>query len=782
MKAIFKLALTNIRHGKGAFKGIIILMAILTFSFTGTVSNDDNLERALDNNIERADIGDLTVHIYDDVLSDEMLECLEKSDNVERYRIVPALFYFAKPKIDGNEEETKIVLTRHDSSVRIFNDKYNGFKDDNSLENGGILLPFKLRTTKLFEIGSEITLKTTGGDETFIVKGYYEDPVYGSATNGDNYCVISEEDFDRIRNSKTDHITDPTRLLMQEDMIYIKGKGGIDPAALKRAVNEESDLINSANWASITENIKDNFKLYSGAGTKGMLVFTLLLLTVILITMYNSITSSVEMDQVNLGILKSQGFTSGKIRLVYLVQYILALTAGALLGTAVSIPVDSILIKLWMNITGLLTDTSVSFLKCAAVSLAIMVICTLFIFIATSKAARISPVRAISGGKSEVYFDSRLNTAIKQKHLSLTLALRHLNARRKSYIGIMLIVSLLMLFLVSILLLTSNLDPDKLFGKTGGSINILNKGGFDMSAAEQAEKDIKEIDSSASLYANSSHRMVVCGELMNVHSFVNSEDNFDLMEGTQPQFDNEIAITKAVSRDTGKTIGDTIEVSYQGKTEKFVITGYFQSIYDFGIVSMLTREGMEKMGYHDVNNAMVMTNSDADTEKILDMLKDKYSDKADISIYNEPQSIKMFKKITTILMDCTTATMYAIILIFASVIVVMTCTRSFTRERTDIGIFKAMGFTVNELRLQFALRFTFVAVTGAVLGSILSILCSEKMMNYILSAVGLTNFNVQYSVLTFISPALVLSVSFFIFSYLVSAKIKKVQVRELITE
>ena len=44
---IIKLIKANIKHKKGAFKSIAALMTIIVVSFTVTVSNNDNIDKAL---------------------------------------------------------------------------------------------------------------------------------------------------------------------------------------------------------------------------------------------------------------------------------------------------------------------------------------------------------------------------------------------------------------------------------------------------------------------------------------------------------------------------------------------------------------------------------------------------------------------------------------------------------------------------------------------------------------------------------------------------------------
>ena len=74
MRSVMKIMLANIRSKKGAFKGIIALMAIITFSFAVSFSNRDNVNRAIDESIERAEIGDMIVEFEHDRLTADMIK------------------------------------------------------------------------------------------------------------------------------------------------------------------------------------------------------------------------------------------------------------------------------------------------------------------------------------------------------------------------------------------------------------------------------------------------------------------------------------------------------------------------------------------------------------------------------------------------------------------------------------------------------------------------------------------------------------------------------------
>lgn len=128
------------------------------------------------------------------------------------------------------------------------------------------------------------------------------------------------------------------------------------------------------------------------------------------------------------------------------------------------------------------------------------------------------------------------------------------------------------------------------------------------------------------------------------------------------------------------------------------------------------------------------------------------------------------------------AVIYFFSVIFALVTVHMVCSKAFIREKADIGIYKAMGFTSRSLRLQFAMRFLIVSVVGSVVGSVLSVLFSGRLLVLLLRSIGITHLDIDFTVLSFILPSALICICFFVFAFLVSRKIKSVAVRELVVE
>ncbi|HNX64881.1 MAG TPA: FtsX-like permease family protein, partial [Oscillospiraceae bacterium] len=97
-------------------------------------------------------------------------------------------------------------------------------------------------------------------------------------------------------------------------------------------------------------------------------------------------------------------------------------------------------------------------------------------------------------------------------------------------------------------------------------------------------------------------------------------------------------------------------------------------------------------------------------------------------------------------------------------------------------VYKSLGFTSGRLRLQFAVRFFLIAVIGSAVGTVASLVFSQKLIIAMLRLIGVTSLKTSFSVLTFVLPISLICLCFFLFAFIASAKIKKVEVKELVTE
>ena len=268
MRSILKLTFANIRHGKGAFKSIILLMMLLTFSFSGTVSNDDRLREARTERFEQEGVPDLLVSIYDDLLTDEMLEDVRTNPHVSSLRTTKSIFFTHAPLVDGKETKIRLTLDAYRSGLRVFSDDGSAFLPDSPLSDGEIYLPYKMKLLNGYDKGTQITLRTSSGfDEPFTVRGFYEDIYFGATTAADNCCIVTVHDHERLAAEKTERLDAPKRHAILIARLFINGTGDLSQAELRRELGKSSALLNTANSAVTGEMRAKNIEMYSSPCT-----------------------------------------------------------------------------------------------------------------------------------------------------------------------------------------------------------------------------------------------------------------------------------------------------------------------------------------------------------------------------------------------------------------------------------------------------------------------------------------------------------------------------------
>lgn len=777
---IIKLIKANIKHKKGAFKSIAALMTIIVVSFTVTVSNNDNIDKALANAHSVLATPDVTAFLIEEKTDRSIIDDIKENPDVTGISATDCV-NSGKASVDGYETyQMGMIYPDSHKVYRVLNENFNGYiENPEPLGEGEIYLPYSFTGLyKGVKIGSEMVF---GDEETqykFKVKGFIEESNFGSAVIGTKRYFVSDKDFEKIHENADGKyfakIID-AGIDLCEGADYFAVKKALDDSC---GISDKSALIiSSAETTSYT-------KLYSDTGSNILLVFLILLITIVIISMWHSISTSVEMEYVNLGILKSQGFTSGKIRLVYILQYVFAELIGAVIGLILSIPLTMALGRLFQPITGLITATDVSILKCAAISLGIIILCGVFVILATRKVSRISPVRAISGGKSEVHFDSRLNMPIKAKPLSLFMGLRQFTSRGKSYIGSVFIVALLVYFMMSISVLSQRLSGDNLVeGNINPNISVVMSDEFEISDIKRFEEEVCSVDKKAKTIFAYNKYVMIDGIELYCTAYSPAELMYKPLEGRMPIYDNEASITEIVADELGKKIGDTVIIGSGENAKEFIISGYHQAMNDLGRTFLITAEGLYRVnGAKPVCYVELSDISLAD--KLSKALDDNLGELISAKTVNTERSNAtdgMLELINAICLILVLA-VFGVSVIFSAVVIGMICTKAFIKERSDIGILKAIGFTAKELQRQFAFRFLIVSATGSVIGGICSLFFTKPLLEMLLRMVGVTRIESSITIVTFIVPAVLICLCFFVFSYFAARKTKKVEVRELISE
>lgn len=776
---IWTMLKANIKHKKGTFISIVIMMIIISMSLTAIISVKDNADKSVENAMEQVDAGAVTLFMKHSDLSKELMDSVKNHEMVEKVEQYHAICT-EQAEANGNEDNNHWYVQKQRKEYRILNENLNGYaKETPTLEKGEIYVPQGVLTKLNCKVGDAIKLTTISGVHRFTIKGAVVEPVNGASVIGLKQVFISDEDFEQIYAKVEKAETEEICGLIQIIQVYKSDDCNKKDSEFKRQVNLDTGIIDYAQ-GSLTKTQSIHYtNLFPEIIFSILLVFIGLLLVIVLIVIRHSISTGIEMDYVNLGILKAQGFTQGKIRLLFLLQYLFAECIGVVIGMTLAVPLTKTLGSVFQSITAIPAASAISVGTCLLLIGLLLLISVVFIFVTTRKVSTISPVRAISGGHSEIYFDSRIKAPICKKGLMSTLALRQFTANGRRYIGTIFIVSLLVFFMMTIMIL-GNVVNSKSAAESMGVIysecDITFKENPDEQTLAKVEKAIEKYSKiEKKYYCNALYLSVNGGEVYCL--IYKNPDVLQTLKGRAPLYDNEIVITEILAEELGVEMGDIVTVSQKDKKSEYIISGIFQCMNDTGLCFSMSGDGAKKLGINDTWWGCYSLSNPEQAEKIVKELNREFSDvleaeKAEVALDDTFQ----------IAIDAMKAVIYIFSIVFALVVVTMVCAKTFMKEKKDIGIFKAIGFTSVQLRLQFAIRFLIVAIIGSALGAVLSVLFSGKMLNVLLRGMGITHMVVSFTAVTFFVPIVLVCGCFFVFAFLVSRKIKKVETRMLVTE
>lgn len=783
---ILTLVKANIRKKKGSFISIIILTMLAVAVTVTVIGVKHNYHAGMERAFETADSGDIAAYAKASDITDEMKQKLESSDLVERVVYYDAICSNGH-KVGENEDNNSAFLMEMRDGIKVYNANLDGFLESApKLKPGETYLPLGLKSKLSCEIGDTITIDFIKGiQHDFTIKGFVQEPANGAMMIGWKQIFISEKDYDAIseecRAVQTEDIVADCTVVM----IFQNPDSDLSVMKFQRELNLETNIIATSYGAVTMEQSKHYSMLMTDVVLNIVLVFAMFMFVIILIVMAHSIGTEIEIDYVTLGVLKSQGFTKEKLRLLFLWQYGLAELIGIVLGCILAVPLQKSVGEACQGLVGTLPVSDVVNNTSLLLIAGIVVVTFVLIHISTAKVIGISPVRAILGGREVIYFDHFFQLPIQKKALATSLAFRQFTSAKKRYVGVVLIVAILTFFMVTVNLMGNLLVPEN----TGDTMGLIipdiqvwyEKQGVSVDWKEvdslvRESSDVKNLNSVKNGYVS------LNGENLFCETYDIPEEIPGILKGRAPLYDNEILVTELVAESLELEIGDEVKVFDSDKEAEYIISGVYQTTSDTGMAFSMSGEGLERLNGEKTtfHGRFYLIEDKTQLDAIEKKIKEQYGDDLEIEVYTEDNNplLSEFGDVVTILK----LIINVFSLIFAAVAIRMVCTKTFLQERTDIGIYKAIGFTSNKLRLQFAVRFFLVALLGALFGILLSWFVSSPILGMALRLVGISKLVLTFTFGALAIPAVLISLSCMIFAFIASGKIKKVEVRELVVE
>ncbi|NLJ70621.1 MAG: FtsX-like permease family protein [Clostridiaceae bacterium] len=785
--AIWKLIKAQFKHKKAVYISLFLLTLLISFILTFAFSMSKNISEAAEEAYQAGKYGDVCFFYIMDTPSEEELEKLAEREEVRDLRKIPVVFPLATNA--GIISDYKIATPWFQAynpdifNARLLRDDMKSYvpKEDASAPSDG-----EVYVANLFhfmtgaEIGDSFHITSTNFNKEYRISGFVEDLRQVNAVNmGGNSVFLSANDYEDLAMlaqefpaefcesfflsvDKAPEFSD----LSDDDFVNVISRG-TDIKDMARIILTGEQVIY---FSSIMSQI-----------IAMIIIFVALLMFIANLLILNfNINSSLEAEYKNIGVLKACGLQKGHIQRVYLLSFLLTIGLGFGLGLLIASPVVVVSTPLLLGIFNLLVSGQTAWLLSSGAGLVILVIALLMMLVQLRKVTKIKPREALNEGQQSVYFSQGIDLQLKKPFLHARLSVKQFTASLHQYLSAVLLIAVLFFLVLYTYSLTNILESERMVQEFYGlDFDIaVRYEDTDSETKEKTEAVIEEYTPILSREYMEYADIEVNKNSLGLFIADNTKVLSSLLEGKKPEFDNEIILTKLFAQMHNIQIGDMVEVYSKGKTEDYLVSGFFQSLNRAGMMALMKDSAFRRLDVEDdqSNEILYKIEDPSYGEEIAEKL---FQEVPELYVISSEGIQKSMTGVDAIFAGISWL-MLGIALLFVIINGIMVSVKIFYREAADFGIFKAIGIRNSANRLIFSCRFLFVAFAGILIGYVLQLVLAPQLNNLLAPMVGVSTFVVKIEWFIIIIFALLFLIAFFLIAWAVSGRIKRLEIRNLV--
>lgn len=721
-----------------------------------TAADEDTIERALDS------IGDITeYHSEETVIIHNLTVYSEKT---------------------GKEKENKSLYIQRMGDNAGY-DRLRFLERDDSVSGRKLYLNLRTAYSNNLCVGDSVRLDTPVGSYEYTVAGIYQHLLMG------NYyyyllAMVDDDSFRELQEAKRETYPGEDRI------VYVKCSDGTDPeASLKNALDklrgdngEGTDgytRILGRNGYTVIVNILAGF----------MAAFALIMITICICMIVFTVNNNISRDIRNIGALRAVGHTVGQIRSALISEYVILGLTGTVIGIILSYVLFPVIEYLYIReISGIVWKNRFCPVITASVLAGILAVVVAAVIVSTLKIKKLHPATALRFGlKSNSFKKNHLPLSETKGELNILLALKSSLQNMGQNMIIFLVITAVAFVTQFSATLYYNAKVDitnfqrMIQGDTPDAYVDLNDSSYE--TAVRVRDEIEKVDGVSQVYGLWSATVYIEGsDVMLI--YVTDPDNVycGVYEGDIMREDNEAVLGSTVAEKLGVGVGDEVVVDYNGKSARYLITGLQQSVMNSRIY--VTDGAARKLGVDTVYGDLRVRVDDADAGKVDEVLEriDALGDSAVAGTRNDFR--RQRSKDNMPVFAVSFIVMIMILLSIATVVLVIRLLLKtvFIKKEKEFGIKKAVGFTSTQLRYQLSLSLMPTTVLAAAAGSVLGYFMMNPLFTLILSGYGVMNADLITKPLLIIVSAAAVTLLVFVFSFVMSGKMKKISAYRLIQE
>lgn len=754
---------------------VLILLASLMLNLWLMLSMDykQNFDRY--HNKLNAEHVTVTVDDADGDVSDFLFKTLSNDNRVSQFGLNSCLRAVGSFPFNGGELSSHIVFIEKQIGVTSEIGKAEIVEEGNL--TSGIYMPMIYKNDEI-KVGESIEISVGNHSVKYTICGFFNSVMMGSHNCGSIQILLTQDKYYELKTL---------------DYAYEGTLCSVRLNDISTNLNFESELKGMISKAfpdifmlsNCYDMVSQSRYISQGICSIIMSVMAFLILLIALVIIISNINNYIKANIKNLGALKAIGYTSKQLICSLMVQFLGLTAIATIVGSAFSYCIFPGINSMMISQTGI--PYAIRFLPIPIlISLAILICAVAFaVWFATRRIKKIEPIIALRSGVQTHNFKRNHFPLEKTKApLNLALALKTTFSSIKQNLTVcvtMIVLSIVVVFsgvMTANVIFDSRQFVDILAGEMADSaIGVWAEAEDDVLRAINSDERVEKVYLNTS--ANISHPggADLMATISDDFSMFNNQDI--VFKGRFPKYDNEIAIAAKYAKEKGFSIGNEIEISSNGKVQKYLICGFTQCTNYLGRDCLLTRQGYDKLGVLKSLGYYINLTDGTDIDAFNEEIKEAFNDDVNSAV-NVQKIINAGSGVYISLIKIIVIgilVLSAIVIAFVLYLLVRTLLNN---KKVDYGILKALGFTTKQLILQTVLSFMPAIIISTVFGLIVGCIIINPLLSIFLGTIGIVKCTFTVPVGFIAVAGLGLIVVSFLVACLLSLKVKKIAPRALL--
>ena len=690
-----------------------------------------NLSGAIDTLMNQAKTPHLMQMHSGEIDFAQLAAFVEQHSEVADYQVLEFL------NIDGAQivfEEDSLAGSIQDNGFSVQSEKFDYLLDLDSeiiqVSDGEVYVPISYMQAGLAKVGDKVQV---AGKE-FTVAGFLRDSQMNSLLSSSKRFLVSENDYAEIRDFGS------VEYLIEFRLNDLSTLSAFETTYISSGLE--------ANGPTITYQL---FKMLNSL-SDGMMIGVILLVSALVITVAFlcirfTLLAKIEEDYREIGVMKAIGLRVSDIKKIYLAKYAAIAALGSILGFALSFVFQGMLLE---NIRLYMGESENAYFALFFGIIGVLVVFLAIVVYVNGVLRRFRKVPAAEAIRFGVSQEKPAGT----KHFRLNvsrllgtngfLGMKDVLARRKIYATMLAVLVISAFIIIVPQNLHNTISSNDFITYMGIGISDLR---IDIQQTDNIPEKVAEIaaemenDNAISKYVVLTTKTFIVkmddGSEERIKVELGDHSVFPLTysAGHAPAEENEIALSVLNANEMGKKVDDVILLVVDGQDKTFTVSGVYPDITNGGktakaAFSNTSADTMWSVISIELSDGSLIDAKMAEYAGRFDFAKVSNIDEYIVQTYGATiQSIGK-ASYAAIIVALTIAIL--ITLLFMRMLV--------AKDRYEIAVMKAFGFTNSDIAAQYFTRSVFVLIVGILLGTFLANTLGETLAGAVLASFGASSF------------------------------------------